>query len=252
MLFQSELPTWVTDYFEPALWWMTVGLFLLMGFFILKKMRENDAAKQFMSGLVSFAFLFGIARAIENIRRYTIATARFDIIEGWIGTGPLIAGPNMVLRILYYVVSWMGISLFYYYSEKYVFKQKYYFTAAAISEGTVSILMYFGFTGTVMIILLVLACIGFLFAAVIPVMLYLRLSVKNPGEIGKASLFAGLGLALFASGVMADLPQSSFVIYLVNGVPLDPLLISVLAPILASLGAIIMYYAYQKMFKGLF
>lgn len=250
MLFQSQLPDWVLNYFEPGLWWATSILFFVMGVFILKKMRENDAAKQFMSGLVSFAFLFGAARVLENIRKYLIASNRMDILEGWLGLGPLIDGPNLFLRIAYYAVSWTGISLFYYFAEKYVFKQKYVFTAAAISEGIVSILMYFGFPWEVMLLLLGLASFGFLFAAVIPVILYLRLGFKNPGILGKASFIAGIGLAFFSTGVMADLPQSSFVVYLVQGAPLDPFLISVLAPILAILGSIMIYYAYQHMFKN--
>ena len=222
MLFQTELPDWVINYFEPGLWWATSVLFFVLGLFIYKKMKENDAAKQFMSGLISFAFLFGIARVIENIRKFYIAASRLDILEGWIGLGPLISGPNLVLRITYYVISWTGISLFYYFAEKHVFKQKYIFTSAAVGEGIVSILMYFGFPWNVMLILLGLASFGFLFAAVIPVILYLRLGFKNPGLLGRASFIAGIGLALFSTGVMADLPQSSFVVYLVQGAPLDP------------------------------
>lgn len=250
MLFQTQLPDWVLNYFEPGLWWATSVLFFVMGVFILKKMKENDAAKQFMSGLISFAFLFGLARAIENIRKYFIASSRMDILEGWIGSGPLISGPNLVLRIAYYAISWTGISLFYYFAEKYVFKQKYIFTAAAVGEGIVSILMYFGFPDNAMVILLGFASFGFLFAAVIPVILYLRLGFKNPGLLGRASFIAGIGLALFATGVMTDLPQSSFVIYLVQGAPLDPFLISIFAPILAIIGAVMIYYAYQNMFKN--
>ena len=147
MIYQTEwvLPDWVFTVFEPTIWWLTVAIFILLGFYIRKKRQENESASDFLKGIGGFTFLFGIARALENIRRYMISESPSDILDGWIGNAPIISGANMVFRIGYYAVSWTGISMFYYISEKNVFRQKYYFTTAAILEGVFSILMYFGF-----------------------------------------------------------------------------------------------------------
>ena len=195
MIYQTEwvMPDWVFTIFEPTIWWLTVAIFLLLGVYMRKKMQENESARDFLKGISAFMFLFGIARALENIRRYMISESSSDILDGWIGNAPIISGANMVLRIGYYAVSWTGIAYFFFISEKNVFKQKYYFTTAAVAEGVFSILMYFGFPDIVMYSLLILSSIGFLFAAVIPVSLYLRLGYKNPGSLGRASYLTGIG-----------------------------------------------------------
>ena len=252
MLYQEEIPAWIPDVFEPTLWWITAFLILFLGIFIYTRVKKQEAGKQFMSGLIVFGLFFGAARIIENLRKYYIAASRTTIIDGWTHHAPLISGVDLYLRIAYYVISWIGIATFYFYTEKYVFQQKYIFTTASILEATVSILMYFDFGDVARYTLLVLATIGFVVAAIAPVLMYIRMALINPGVLGKTSAMAAVGLGLFAFGVMVDLPQTALVIHLVEIIPANPWYFTLLAPVSAIAGAVILVIAYTKMFKDLY
>ena len=96
-----------------------------LGFFFVKKIKDkkNPAANTFTTGLAIFGITYGVARVIENIRKYYIAGyVLSDIGEAWMNNTQ-ITGINYDLRIIYYIIAWAGIATFYFVSEKYVFKE---------------------------------------------------------------------------------------------------------------------------------
>jgi len=250
----DDLPTWAYN-LEPILFWIAVALGYMVVFILLDHYRKTEAGKQFALGLVFFSSMFTIARTIENIRKFSIAEHRMDIVYGWIGYEDYvsISGINLYLRVAYYVFSWISIAAFYYLSEKYVFqkKTKFILASSAIFEGTVSVALYFT-EGSTQIVFQILATIGFFVCGIAPIVLYLLMAKISTGVLRQSSLIVALGLAFFVLGVMTELPEGSFITWLVTGQVLDAYLVAVLAPICMSLGFLTLLIGFRKMFTGLF
>jgi hypothetical protein len=194
-----------------------------------------------------------IARIIENVRKFYISTNRTDIVNWWIGQGPAITGLNLWLRVLYYIFSWFSIALFFYLTEKHVFqgKTKFIFAFSSIFEGIVSLALYFT-NGNVRIFFQILATIGFFFCGISPSIIYLIMAVKSTGIIKQSATLATIGLILFVIAVMAELPESMYVAYLVTGAILDAWLIALVSPIAMLCGLTFLVIGYKKMFSGLY
>jgi hypothetical protein len=240
---------------EQILWWIGSIIVVGLGIFFVKKIKDNKnpAANKFTAGLAIFAFTYGIARILENIRKYYVAgyDNRTDIGDAWINLTQ-ITGLNYNLRILYYVIAWTGIATFYFVSEKYVFKGKYKYilTIASICEGIVSVLNYIPDNGP-NIVTTILAAIGFLIAALFPIYLYFNMGLKNTGAIRKSCFIVTIGLLFFVLSVMADLPESTYIVYLVGGTPLPVWIVSIAAPIMLFTGMTGMALGFNKMFSSL-
>jgi hypothetical protein len=249
----DDLPNWVVDYFEPTLFWISVGLLVIVTLIFYKQYKNNTAGKEFIFGLLVFSSCFMVARTIENYRLFYMAEDRQNIFKGWIGLGPEIAGLELVFRVLYYVFSWISIATFYYVTEKHVFKGKTKFTfmVSSIFEGIVSIALYFT-EGDMRNLFQIFATIGFLLCAVAPILLYFNMSLKSTGVVRQSCILATLGLALFVAGVMASLPEASYITWWVTGEFLDAYLIAVFAPIAMMIGGFLLVIGYNKMFSGLF
>ena len=134
-----------TDLMEVTLWYTVIGIcFLMMIIFFLQWKKRDSLQKPFFLGLVMFALFYFIARLIENVRRYSIGSYN-DVFDAWIA-GSQISGLNFVLRILYYIFSWIGLTVMFYNIEKHIFKKnKFLLTIVSATEGTVSIINYFIF-----------------------------------------------------------------------------------------------------------
>ena len=250
----ADLPEWVVEYGEPILFWIAVlvGVGVVLVLFGNYR-RAVEASKPFAFGLFFFSLMFVTARAIENYRKFIIASGPQDIIEGWIGVGPTITGLNLVLRILYYVFSWTAIATFYYESEKYIFqgKTKFILMISAVLEGIFSIALYFT-TGNTRIFFQILATIGFFLCGVAPIIIYLIIGKISVGALRRPAFIVALGLTFFVIAVMAELPEGSYVVYLVNRPLVDAYLIAIVSPICMSIGFLTMLIGFKKMFSGLF
>lgn len=240
---------------EEILWWIGSIISVGLGLFFIKKIwdNKNPAANKFTAGLAIFTITYGVARIIENIRKYFIAgyENRTDIGDAWINSTQ-ITGLNYDLRIMYYVIAWTGIATFYFVSEKYVFKGKYKYilTSASVIEGIVSILNYIPDNGP-HIVTTILSAVGFLVAALFPIYLYFNMGLKNTGAIRNSCFIVTIGLFFFIVSVMADLPESTYIVYLVGGTPLPVWIVSILAPIMLFAGMLGMTLGFNKMFSSL-
>ncbi|MBD3351232.1 MAG: hypothetical protein GF364_07075 [Candidatus Lokiarchaeota archaeon] len=239
---------------EQTLWWIGCVIVIILGFIFIKRMKENPVSKKFTTGLAVFAFTYGIARILENIRKYIVAgyENRTDISDAWIA-GDQIAGINYTLRILYYAIAWFGIATFYFVSEKYVFKGKYKYilTISSIIEGIVSILNYIPEDGP-HIITTAISAIGFFIAAIFPVVLYAQMGLQNTGVLRKSCFIVAIGMAIFVTSVVADLPESTYIVNLVGGTPLPVWITSIVAPICLFVGMFTLTMGFRQMFSSLF
>lgn len=249
----EDLPDVLVNTVEPVLWWIAVLLCVGIAIFFFDHYRKAEAGKPFSMGLLVFILFFAIARAIENFRKFYMADHQINIGRWWAGIGPALVGTELVLRVLYYIFTWTAIAIFYHSTEKYVFqnKTKFLFMYSAIAEGIVSIALYFT-TGSIQHFVLVFAVIGFFFCGVAPIILYLLMAIKSTGIIRSSAFFATIGLTFFVVGVMAELPESHIVVYLVTGVFLDAWLVALVAPICMIVGLTLMLIGYRKMFSGLY
>jgi MFS family permease len=248
----EELPDWIYR-LEPILFWITVAIGFGVVGILFNHYKKTEVGKPFAFGLVTFSLMFTIARAIENIRKFYIADNRLDIVNGWLGLSDPISGLNLILRIMYYGFSWFSIATFYYESEKYVFqkKTKFIFMISAVLEGAFSIALYFT-TGSVQLIFQILATIGFFFCGVAPIIIYLLMAKISSGVLRQSAAIVALGLTFFVVGVMTELPEGSFVSFLVTGQILDAYLIAFVAPICMMLGFLVLLIGFRKMFSSLF
>lgn len=251
MIFQEMTPQiWLL---EQSLWWLGCVIAIGLGIFFIIRMKKSEVSSKFMLGLAIFSFTYGAARIIENIRKYIVSgyDNRTDIFDAWV-SGSQISGLNYWLRIAYYVIAWAGIAMFYYSSEKYVFrgKTKYAMTIISVVEGIVSILSYIPEDGPTLITTFA-AAIGFFIATIFPIVLYARMAARNTGVLRKNCIVVAMGLAVFVFSVMCDLPESTYIVHLVGGIPLAVWITSILAPISLFIGMLIMTLGFSRMFSDL-
>ena len=105
---------------EIILWYTAVSICFILMVIFYNQYRKREIAKPFFLGLTLFMITYGIARLIENIRRYSIGSYN-DIFDAWVA-GTQITGINFILRFLYYAIAWTGISIMFLEMEKFIFK----------------------------------------------------------------------------------------------------------------------------------
>ncbi|MHA1734587.1 MAG: hypothetical protein ACTSU5_21835 [Promethearchaeota archaeon] len=235
---------------EATIWFVGVGIgvFLAVFFFRLTRKAEFPQAKRFFLGLFMFAVTYSVARFIENVRKYFISDDLHDIVNAW-AAGGQIQGINWVLRVLYYVIAWTGISIFYFHAERHVFqnKTKFVLTAASIGEGTVSILQYVFLPGsTGFNTCSMLAAVGFFIVGVFPVFLFFNLARTTTGDVRKYNATTGSGLVCFVAGVVADLPESGYL----TGQTLPQWVTGIFAACLIFTGFILLAYSFRGLYAS--
>jgi len=211
--------------------------------FLIQYKRRESLQRPFFLGLSIFMLGYGIARLIENIRRYSIGSYN-DILDAW-KTGTQIVGLNFWLRILYYAIAWAMIAMFYYNIEKNIFKKnKFLLTICALVEGVLSITIYFYFND---IVFWASVFNFFIVGFFIPI-LFLNLAMKTPsGSIRNGCILISIGMLLFVLGVMIDLPESSYFMYLLGQeVPED--LIRITTPIILIMGLLSFSIGFKTFF----
>ena len=225
----------VIEIIEISLWFIAVIICFLIAFvFFLESMKREIVSKAFFRGLSIFALLYGIARLIENIRRYFIGNYN-DIFEAWI-IGSQITGLNFTLRLFYYIIAWIGISIMYYNIERHIFtKNKYILTLFSIIEALVSIINYLFFNS----ITFWLAVIIYFIPAYFLPLLFLFAAKKTPSKyLRNGCILNGIGIFLLATAVAMDLPEAAYFFYSL-GINTPELIIRIIAPIFLILGMII-------------
>ncbi len=235
---------------EAIIWFVGVGIGVFLTLYFLKQIKTTEfpQAKKFFTGLCIFAASYSVARLIENIRKYFVSENLTDIVDAW-QAGTQITGLNLTLRIAYYAISWPGIAIFYFHAERYVFqnKTKFILTIASLVEGTVSILQYFYDPGSAAFqICTVIAAIGFFVAGVFPVLLFFNMARTTTGSVRKNNALVGVGLTLFIVGVMADLPETGYIMQQT----LPQLLTGIGAACFLFAGFIVMAYAFRSMYSS--
>lgn len=229
---------------ESSLWIIVSIIFGIITLFFVNKYRKMDKeAKPFILGLIFFIGTFMIARTIETYRRYFYSGNYHDIVE----SGFRIFGTNLILRLLYYIIAWGGISVFYLVFEKYIMnrKTKYILTVCTILEGTFSCLLYFTHNELWNFMVVTILFFG---VAFIPLILFIYLSIKAVYRSNRiAWILNTIGFIFFVLGVMADLPEAYT---FVQNIPISEELIRYFNPIAMSIGAILMGTGFWIMYKS--
>ena len=232
---------------EPILWLIvSVTLAGIAIYFFLLYRKVDEEAKPFILGLSLFLLTFCIARTIETIRRFWYGS--YDEI---VAANFTLTGLDLTLRMLYYVVSWSGISIFYYVLEKHTLKQgfrkntRYILVISSIAEAVFTISLYFTSAASWIVLFVT---IFFLIAAFFPVILFLYIIKIAPQRNQKKIwLIICIGFIFFLLGVMGDLPESYLVVTQYIGAPyLPPMLIHYGTPILQATGVIFMGFGFAR------
>ncbi len=239
----------LTSQIEAILWFIGVGIIVYLSVFFFKRYRKTEfQARTFFFGLGTFTLSFGIARLIENIRKYFLSTSLTDIVDAW-RAGEQITDLNWILRVTYYAIAWVGIAIFYVNLEKFVFKgkTKYLLMVAALVEGSVSIALYNVQPGsTLFSTLLVVATVGLFVCGIFPVVMFFYVGKQAVGSVRIGSILGGIAILLFVVGVLADLPETAYVTG--SAMPLPAWLTGFTAPIFLVTGLCLMAVAFQKIY----
>jgi len=220
---------------EPILWLIASGIFIIISCFFLIKYFKSDREAKFILGVGMFALFFTIARTIETIRRYFGIGNYYDILEYNFGIRDL----NLALRLIYYLISYIGIAVFYYVFEKNIIKKgmnkdtKYVLTIFSLAEIFFTYMLYF--TAAALWAMVGVVSLFFVIAFV-PIYFFLYLAktaLTRKQEF--AWIVITIGFCLFVIGVMGDLPEA----YMVTRY-LPEELIHYGTPILQASGGILM------------
>ncbi len=232
----------MTEIIEIAFWYGAVALcFGLMILFLIQYKKRESLSRPFFLGLSIFMLSYGIARLIENIRRYSVGSYN-DIFEAWIA-GEQIIGINFWMRFLYYLIAWVGIALLYFNIEKFIFKKnKFALTILSLIEGTTSIINYFSFNMiTYWSCVIIFFGVGFF----MPI-LFLNLARKSPsGHMRIGCLMIAIGMFTFVVSVMIDLPETYYFMYLFKQEAPETI-IRLIAPIMLILGLLLFSMGFKS------
>ena len=230
---------------ELFLWYLVVIMcILLMCIFLNHYRKQEGPSRPFFMGLSVFMIGYGIARLIENIRRYFIGSYD-DIYDNWL-IGYQITGINLTLRFLYYFIAWSMIAFMYFNIERFIFKKtKYLLTICSLAEGALSISIYFYFN----IIIYWASVFNFFIVGYFIPLMFLNLARKTPsGAIRNGCILIAIGMMLFVTGVMIDLPETAYFLHLLNQVRPE-LIIRLGAPIILMSGLILFSLGFRSFFK---
>ena len=228
---------------EITLWYSLIGIcFLMFMIFIIQWKKRDSLQKPFFLGLAMFALFYFIARLIENVRRYSVGSYN-DVFDAWVVLSQ-ITDLNFVLRILYYIFSWIGLTVLFFNIEKHIFKNnKFLLTIVSATEGVVSIINYYTFN----LVTFWLSTALFFVIMFIP-LLFFNLARKTPkGKIRTACIVVGMGIVLFAVGVMIDLPEFSYFNYLMGMVSPEEI-IRLVSPIIIICALIMLNLGFRTFF----
>ncbi|MBD3228951.1 MAG: hypothetical protein GF329_12250 [Candidatus Lokiarchaeota archaeon] len=191
-----ELELWITA---------TIIMWIMAIYFLYRSRKIDKEARPFIYGIIIFATSFGTARLIETLRKYILFGFNYyDVID----TNFNIVGTSLWLRIIYYIISWIGIAIFYFTFEKYVMrnKTKFILTIGSIIESFLAVSLYFTSRNEWIFLFSVL---NFLIIGLFPIVLFLWLAYKSPYRSTRLSwIIITLGFVLFALGMMGDLPEA--------------------------------------------
>jgi hypothetical protein len=246
----NDIITWMAIYYNPYeiaeifLWFFSLGVcFFTVIYLILLARKSELEAKHFFIGTSIFWLAYGIARLIENTRRYIVGSYT-DIVNGWISGDP-ITGLNFGLRISYYIIAWTGLTIFFWNIEKYIFvKNKFSLTVICVVEGAVSIITNIFLNPiTYWIAVFLYFIIGYF-----PVILFLYLGKRTPkGRIRKGCLLAATGIFFFATSVLLDLPETAYFAYLFS-IDYSEFIVRIAAPITLPLGVFLFTLGFKYFF----
>ncbi|HME53765.1 MAG TPA: hypothetical protein VKM55_16170 [Candidatus Lokiarchaeia archaeon] len=228
-----------------SIWFVIVIFcFILGGFFFVKYEKSQALSRPFFLGIAVFALSYGVARLVENIRKYFVSTSLTDIVDSW-KAGTQISGLNWDLRVAYYVIAWTGIAILFANVEKYVFqkKSKFLITIAALVEAAASIALYVVQAGTLgFVILMAVASIGFFVPCIALASLFGILAKNSPGKMRIGSLGGLVGIVLIFLGVLADLPEAAYI----GGTALPDWVTGIAAPLILFVGFLIISESFVK------
>ncbi len=233
------------EQFELILWYSAVIIcFLLMTVFLIQFLKREGTSKSFFIGLAIFMAVYGIARLIENVRRYSIGNYN-DIFNAWM-VGAQIGGINLLLRFLYYFIAWIGIAIFYFNIERFIFKKtKFLLTILSLVEGALSINIYFFFN----LIIYWVAIFNFFIVGYFIPLLFLNMARKTPsGAIRNGCILIAIGMFLFVTGVMIDLPETAYFLYLLSQ-EVPEITVRFTAPIILTSGLLLFSLGFRSFFK---
>jgi len=229
--------------YEPILWlFVSIAFTIISLYFIYKYIRIEKEAKPFFKGLIAFSVLFTIARTIETYRRYYYVGDYYDIVD----SNFTISGLNLILRLLYYIVAWTGISIFYFIFEQQIMdkKTKYLITICSILEGSFSCSLYFTANALWNFIIVAILFFG---VAFVPIILFIYLITKSIYLSKKCGwIFNTIGFIFFILGVMGDLPESYEIVKYLPGE-----FVHYFNPIAQILGVIFLGIGFSLIYKKL-
>ncbi|HUY01605.1 MAG TPA: hypothetical protein VMV49_18725 [Candidatus Deferrimicrobium sp.] len=222
---------------EPILWFMVSIIFGIVTVYFINKYRKMEASsRSFIFGVIVFASTFMVARTIETIRRY------FGV--GYYYEGLTITGLNLIVRLIYYLILWIGICSLYFVFEKYVLRQKtrYLLTIFSIITFVLSWSLYL--TGGAQLVFgLYMAC--FFIVALFPIGLFAYCSRTSLDKMQKyAWIFMIIGFGLLLVGILGDTPEALFITQ-----NLQQPFVHYFTPIAEAIGAIMMGYSLSIIYK---
>ena len=211
----------------------------------------EEASKPFVLGLALFICFFFVARTIETVRRYYISSGSYDDI---LLSNFAITGLNLVLRLLYYIIAWSGITAFYFVFEKYTLKQglkkntRYILTIFSAAEAFFTSALYFTAAASwIMICVIIL----FLVVAFFPVILFAYIAQISPTRDRRIAWdVITIGFLLFMLAIMLDLPETYIVVTEYMGLPyFPPAMVHYGTPIMMMGGGIMMGIGFASIYR---
>ena len=222
----------IFELIEILLWFIAVTFcFLSSILFFLEYKKRTGFSRFFFRGVCIFTLTYAISRLIENIRRYFIGTYN-DIFEAWI-RGEQITGTNLLFRVLYIIISWIGIILLYYNIERYIFtNNKYIITFFSIIEAILSILNYLYFNSICFWLHVFIFIIPAYF---ISILFFHAARNAQTKYVRNGCILTAIGVILFTSAVIIDLPEYAYVNH-IFGINYIEVFNRIIAPILIISG----------------
>ena len=212
-------------------------------------MKQYNLNSKFYSGPAFFFLFFGIARIFENIRKYFLASSSHDIFDAW-AQGTQITGIELAVRLSYYIISFIGISIYFFITEKYLFKGKsfYVLTIGAVVEAVLSIFGYIPELRSLVGVMIATVC--FIFIFLFPIPYYINLALKRKGFARRGLIMIVTGNLSLLAGVTLDLPETMYINYFYQITYPSYIWTSVVAPIAAVIGSLLLGWGFLSMFQS--
>lgn len=195
---------------EPPLWFITSGIFFFLGiFFLIKFIKAEKEAKFFFSGLTIFMFLWSVARLFETIRRYYVGSY-YDIFPDF-----NITGLNLILRLLYIVISWAGVAYFFFVVETKIAEKKSYYILTIVTCIQIFVSCFTYLIVPLRDILNTATIILFLAITISACVIFFYMGFRSIGIKKSPWLMLSIGLFLFVLGIAGDNPEAQGIVTLI-------------------------------------